>query len=219
VFTGIVETIGEVVDVQRIGADVRIQIKVANFANQTVNLGDSIACNGVCLTVVEVFKPTSAPILAFDVSVESLDHTLIGSWQNGTSINLELAMLPTTRFGGHIVSGHVDGVAELVTLIEDARSWRMAFKLPQNLQKYVAKKGSITINGISFTVNSVKNNLFYINVIPHTFKVTTLNLLSQGDQVHIEVDVIARYLERMLSGVTSIGSNITESFLADNGFS
>ena len=108
-----------------------------------------------------------------------------------------MALLPTTRLGGHLVSGHVDGLASLVELYEDARSWRMVFEAPEDLKKYIAKKGSITINGTSLTVNSIENKLFDINVIPHTFKVTTLGELKLGDQVHIEVDLLARYLERL----------------------
>lgn len=214
-FTGIVETIGTIKSTENIGGDVRITVHAPDFSSRDVNLGDSIAINGVCLTVI---KHDGADF-AFDVSVESINHTLIGDWQVGVNVNLEMALLPTTRLGGHLVSGHVDGLATLVSMSDDARSWRMEFKVPDDLKKYIAKKGSITINGTSLTVNSVSDNLFDINVIPHTFDVTTLGELKVGGQVHIEVDLIARYLERLLSGETEPKtSNLSEAFLADHGF-
>jgi len=214
-FTGIIETVGTVKSTVTVGGDVRITINAEGFDGREVNLGDSIAINGVCLTVIE----HSANDFAFDVSVESINHTLIGDWQVGVKVNLEMALLPTTRLGGHLVSGHVDGLATLKGLSEDARSWRMEFEVPHNLKKYIAKKGSITINGTSLTVNSVSDNYFDINVIPHTFEVTTLGDLKIGNQVHIEVDLIARYLERLLSGETEPAkSNLSEAFLADHGF-
>lgn len=214
-FTGIIEAVGHITGTRKVGGDVRITISAAGLSTRQVALGDSIALNGVCLTVVE----HTGNELSFDVSLESINHTLIGSWVVGTQVNLEMALLPTTRLGGHLVSGHVDGVATLTQLSEDARSWRMVFELPDQLKRYVAKKGSITINGISLTVNSVDDNLFDINVIPHTLKVTTLGDLKPGDQVHIEVDLIARYLERLLLGVAdSSDPNITRAFLAEHGF-
>lgn len=214
-FTGIIETVGVVKYTKKVGGDVRITVTADGFSDRSVNLGDSIAINGVCLTVIEHDNND----FAFDVSVESINHTLIADWQVGVKVNLEMALLPTTRLGGHLVSGHVDGLATLKTMTEDARSWRMEFEVPESLKKYVAKKGSITINGTSLTVNSVKDNLFDINVIPHTFDVTTLGDLSVGDKVHIEVDLIARYLERLLSGdAKPTSSKINEAFLADHGF-
>ena len=214
-FTGLIETIGEIKSSKRVGGDVRITVAAPGYAEREVGLGDSIAINGVCLTVVE----QQGHEFAFDVSVESINHTLIGDWTPGKRVNLEMALLPTTRLGGHLVSGHVDGLAQLTQLTEDARSWRMVFEAPQELQKYIAKKGSITINGTSLTVNAVSGAQFDVNVIPHTFDVTTLGDLQQGDKVHIEVDLIARYLERLLSGETSAQGGITESFLSDHGFS
>ncbi len=214
-FTGIIETLGTVKSTSKVGGDVRITISAEDFAKRDVNLGDSIAINGVCLTVIE----RTGADFAFDVSIESINHTLIGDWQPGVKVNLEMALLPTTRLGGHLVSGHVDGLATLTNLTSDARSWRMEFEVPDDLKKYVAKKGSITINGTSLTVNSVDDKLFDINVIPHTFEVTTLGSLTVGDQVHIEVDLIARYLERLLSGrLEPSESNISEAFLVGHGF-
>ena len=193
-FTGIVETKGTVAARQSIGGDVRLQIHAPAIAHANVQIGDSVALNGACMTVVEI----KDDCYAFDVSVESLSHTLIGDWQIGQLINLELAMLPTTRMGGHLVSGHVDGIARLVELNEDARSWRMVFEAPEALRRYIAPKGSVTLNGTSLTVNGVDDTHFDVNVIPHTFEVTTLGELAVGDSVHIEVDLIARYLEQLL---------------------
>ncbi|MFT5573463.1 MAG: riboflavin synthase [Cryomorphaceae bacterium] len=213
-FTGIIETLGEIASTNNIGGDVRIEVSAPAFTQREISLGDSIAINGVCLTVID----RQGDNLSFDVSVESINHTLIGDWTPGRKVNLEMALLPTTRLGGHLVSGHVDGLARLVELHKDARSWRMLFEAPVDLKKYIAKKGSITINGTSLTVNSVDDALFDINVIPHTFEVTTLGDLKVNDQVHIEVDLIARYLERLLTGDTQSRSNLSESFLADHGF-
>jgi len=208
-FTGIVEHIGTITATQPVGGDVRITVSAPEFADRVIELGDSIAINGACLTVIE----RTGDELAFDVSVESINHTLIGDWGVGTKVNLEMALLPTTRLGGHLVSGHVDGLATLVSLKEDARSWRMIFNAPHDLSKYIAKKGSITINGTSLTVNSVDGDNFDVNVIPHTFEVTTLGDLKEGSQVHIEVDLIARYLERLLKGEESASADIVKSLL------
>lgn len=213
-FTGIIQAIGTVVSANQTGGDLRLLIEAPELTDREMAIGDSIACNGVCLTIVE----QTQAIMAFDVSIESIDHSLIGDWQPGTKVNLEMALLPTTRLGGHLVAGHVDGVARLIALSEDARSRRMQFEVPDVLKKYIAKKGSITIDGTSLTVNSVENNTFDINVIPHTLKVTTLGSLQVGDRVHIEVDLIARYLERLLSGSQATESPITQTFLADHGF-
>lgn len=195
-FTGIVESIGTISATEPVNGDVRITVSAPDFTSRDIELGDSIAINGACLTVIQ----RDGDLLSFDVSVESINHTLIGEWGVGTRVNLEMALLPTTRLGGHLVSGHVDGLAELVTLSEEARSWRMLFEAPMSLSKYIAKKGSITINGTSLTVNSVDDRQFDVNVIPHTFEVTTLGDLKKGSKVHIEVDLIARYLERLLLG-------------------
>lgn len=213
-FTGIIETMGEVASATKVGGDVRIVVSAPAFADKQIAIGDSIACNGVCLTVIE----QKAGRFSFDVSVESISHSLIGEWQSGAKVNLELAMQPQGRLGGHLVSGHVDGLAELVELKEDARSWRLTFRAPEDLKKYIAQKGSITINGVSLTVNSVLGRDFEVNIIPHTFDVTTLGDLLVGSKVHIEVDLIARYLERLLTGDTDASSSLSYSFLADHGF-
>ena len=201
-FTGIIETVGEVISSTSLDGDVRLVVAAPEYKGRQVSIGDSIAINGVCLTVI--LKNEDNTEYQFDVSIESINHTLIGDWGKGTKVNLEMALLPTTRLGGHLVSGHVDGLARLTELYEDARSWRMVFVAPDDLKKYIAKKGSITINGTSLTVNSVDDNSFDINIIPHTFDVTTLGELKVNDEVHIEVDLIARYLERLLTGNNSV---------------
>lgn len=213
-FTGIIETIGDIVHTERRDGDVRIVISAPELKKHNIALGDSVACNGVCLTVVQIEDAD----LAFDVSIESIEHSLIGDWHKGSKVNLELALQPQSRLGGHLVSGHVDGVATITAMHEDARSWRMKFEVPADLSKYIAKKGSITINGISLTVNDVQANQFEINVIPHTFKVTTLGQAKVGTRVHIEVDQIARYLERLLQGDTNTSSDLSYSFLSEHGF-
>jgi len=155
-FTGIIETVGEVISSTSLDGDVRLVVAAPEYKGRQVSIGDSIAINGVCLTVI--LKNEDNTEYQFDVSIESINHTLIGDWGKGTKVNLEMALLPTTRLGGHLVSGHVDGLARLTELYEDARSWRMVFVAPDDLKKYIAKKGSITINGTSLTVNSVDDN-------------------------------------------------------------
>lgn len=215
-FTGIIQTIGTITSASKVGGDLRLVIDAPEFTDEKIDLGDSIAVNGVCLTVIK--RDTSH--LTFDVSLESISRTLIEQWSNNTQVNLEMALLPTTRLGGHLVSGHVDGVGELVTLKQDARSWYMQFKVPENLKRYIAEKGSITINGISLTVNSIQDDLFDINVVPHTMQVTTMGTLETGQKVHLEVDLIARYLERLLTNSTEpVASNISADFLQKHGFS
>lgn len=213
-FTGIIETIGTITATKKMSGDIRITVQAPAFATRDVALGDSIASNGVCLTVIEQHNDA----FVFDVSRETITHSLIGEWKVGTRVNLEMALLPTTRLGGHLVSGHVDGLAELCKLETDARSTRMLFRAPADLSRYIARKGSITINGVSLTVNSVAGHEFDVNVIPHTFEVTTLGGLAIGDKVHIEVDLIARYLERLMRGEQPEYSSLTAGFLAEHGF-
>ena len=161
-----------------------------------VSLGDSIACNGACLTAVEL---TGQGFIA-DVSVETLSLTTIGNWNAGSRINLEKAMQATDRFGGHIVSGHVDGIGEVVALEGDARSWRFRLRAPRDIAKYIAQKGSITVDGTSLTVNVVEGSEFELNIVPHTMLHTVIGDYKVGTKVNLEVDLVARYLERLLLG-------------------
>ncbi len=226
-FTGIIENIGTVKNIKETGGDVRLTIYAENLDFSDVALGDSIASNGICLTVVEMDK--SSKIYSVDVSRETLNKTAMHLWKNGDTLNLEKAMLPTTRFGGHIVSGHVDCVGEIIVMNKDARSIYIEVKIPSEFKHYMATKGSITVDGISLTTNLVKDDVFCLNIIPHTTEITNIGKHWHiGRLVNIEVDVIARYLERLLlkdNGLTvntnpyqNKQSNISESFLAENGF-
>ena len=217
-FTGIIQTLGEITASEMRGGDIRLVIKTEGMSDEIIELGDSVACNGVCLTVIEMQGKGNARSLVFDVSKESINKSLIGEWKQGQQINMELAMLPTTRFGGHIVSGHVDGLGELIKLEQDARSWRLWFKAQPELAKYIAIKGSITIDGISLTVNGVDRDEFHVNIVPHTMQVTTLGNRKVGDKVHLEIDVVARYLERLISHGELENTSISLEKLAENGY-
>ena len=195
-FTGIISAIGDIASLEERGGDVRLTIRSGNLNLTDVQLGDSIACNGACLTAVEL---TGEGFVA-DVSVETLNLTTIGNWQTGSRINMEKAMQATDRFGGHIVSGHVDGIGEVVSLEEDARSWRFRLRAPREIAKYIAHKGSITVDGTSLTVNIVEGAEFELNIVPHTMQHTVMGDYKVGTKVNLEVDLVARYLERLLLG-------------------
>ncbi len=195
-FTGIIEALGSIAGTERQGGDVRLLVKAAGLDLGAVRLGDSIAVNGVCLTVVALRSDS----FAADVSVETLDHTTAGQWVAGTPVNLEQALTPAKRMGGHIVSGHVDGVGEVLARHSDARSERFRLRAPAGLARYIAHKGSITIDGTSLTVNVVDGDEFEINIVPHTLTHTIIGTYQPGTRVNLEVDVIARYLERLLWG-------------------
>ena len=195
-FTGIISAIGDVVELEPRDGDVRLTIRSGNLSLADVQLGDSIACNGACLTAVEL---TDEGFIA-DVSVETLSLTTIANWQVGSRINLEKAMQATDRFGGHIVSGHVDGIGEVISLHEDARSWRFRMRAPRDLAKYIAHKGSITVDGTSLTINKVEGSEFELNIVPHTMTHTVMGDYKVGAKVNLEVDLVARYLERLLLG-------------------
>jgi riboflavin synthase len=195
-FTGIISAIGDIANLEQRGGDVRLTIRTGDLGLADVQLGDSIACNGACLTAVEL---TGEGFVA-DVSVETLNLTTIGNWTVGARINLEKAMQASDRFGGHIVSGHVDGIGEVVSLHEDARSWRFRMRAPSELAKYIAHKGSITVDGTSLTVNIVDGAEFELNIVPHTMLHTVMGDYKVGSKVNLEVDLVARYLERLLLG-------------------
>ena len=186
-----------------------------------VKLGDSIASNGICLTVVEQGKDW----YAVDVSRETLNKTAMQQWQVGDVVNLEKAMLPTTRFGGHIVTGHVDTTGTVKLIKNDSRSIYIEIEIPSEFTKYVATKGSVTVDGISLTSNLVEGNVISLNIIPHTAQVTNIaRHWKVATKVNIEVDVVARYLEKLLVSTPDNMSNsthegITLNFLQQNGFS
>ena len=216
-FTGIIEAVGQVVAVQPRNGDVRLRIKTGGLDLADVHLGDSIATNGVCRTVVEL--PGDG--YWADVSRETLDNTTIPQWRVGQNVNLEKALTPQTRLGGHIVSGHVDGVGEVVSRHPDARSERFRLRAPKALAKYIAHKGSITVDGTSLTVNAVDGAEFELNIVPHTLAHTIMGEYQPGSSINLEVDVLARYLERLMLGdkaAESGDSGITMEFLAQHGF-
>lgn len=192
-FTGIIEALGSIVSIKSVGGDRRMVFRAPGLLAGT-QIGDSIAVNGVCLTAIE-FGDDS---FAADLSAETLNLTTSGQWREGDGVNLERALTPSKPLGGHMVVGHVDGVGTLLERFEDARSTRMRFEVPADLARYVARKGSICINGVSLTVNDVEAGRFGVNIIPHTLAQTTLGGLQPGQAVNLEVDLIARYLERLL---------------------
>lgn len=219
-FTGIIEAVGHIRASQPKDGDLRLYIATGKLDLSDVALGDSIATNGVCLTVVDL------PGDGFwaDVSRETLEYSTLTNLSVGSPVNLERALTPETRLGGHIVSGHVDGVAEIVSLREDARSWRFVMRAPDDLAKYIAHKGSITVDGVSLTVNKINGAEFELNIVPHTVQETIIGTYKPNSRVNIEVDVIARYLERLLLGDKASDKNndqadsLSMSFLAENGF-
>ena len=194
-FTGIIESLGAIKHIEKTGNDARFLVKPVSAEFEIDSIGDSVSVSGVCLTVVE----NSVDGMLFDVSGETLTCTSLTDRTVGDEVNLERAVTPSTRLGGHLVSGHVDGVGHLRVLHEDGRSTRMSFEVPKELARYVASKGSVCIDGISLTVNEVDGNTFGVNIIPHTMDVTTMHNYRVGDAVNIEVDVIARYLERLMN--------------------
>lgn len=214
-FTGIIEAVGEIADMQPRGGDMRLRVRTGKLPLEDVALGDSICTSGVCLTVVEL------PGDGFwaDVSVETLDFTTLGALKPGSRVNLEKALTPSSRLGGHIVSGHVDGVGEVVSLAEDARSIRVVIRAPDALARYIAHKGSICVDGTSLTVNAVDGSQFDLNIIPQTMAETIFGEYAPGSRVNLEVDVIARYLERLVQGGSATGdAGLSLDTLARNGF-
>ena len=214
-FTGIIETVGEIRELNARGGDLRMVVGCGDLDMNAVSLGDSIAVNGVCLTAVAF----TADSFTADVSSETVACTTVANFSVGTRVNLEMAMLPTTRLGGHLVSGHVDGVGEIKRRWPDARSERFRIQAPDNLAKYIAAKGSICVDGISLTVNAVEGNEFELNIVPHTLAATTMGGYQAGQAVNLEVDIIARYLERLLSADETLNSGgVTRDLLASRGF-
>jgi riboflavin synthase len=195
-FTGIIESIGKIAKMEKRGGDVRLHIATGKLDLSDVALGDSIAVNGVCLTAVVL--PGDGFVA--DVSNETLSLTSVGQLSTGSLVNLEKALTMSTRLGGHLVSGHVDGLGEVIAKSEDARSIRFTVKAPDELAKYIAHKGSITVDGTSLTVNAVKGAEFELNIVPHTAQETIMSEYEVGRKVNLEVDLVARYLERLLLG-------------------
>ncbi|MDR8524651.1 MULTISPECIES: riboflavin synthase [Shewanella] len=218
-FTGIIESVGHLRKVERRGDDIRLTVASGKLDLSDVKLGDSIATNGVCLTVVELMSDGYVA----DISAETVSLTGFSHYQVGKAVNLEKAVTPTTRLGGHMVSGHVDGIAQ----VEDRQLRGQAIEFwlspPQELGRYIAHKGSITIDGVSLTVNEVQGHKFRLTIVPHTAGETTLVDLKAGDSVNIEVDLIARHLERLMTygsqqADAAPKSEVTMELLARSGF-
>src|SRR5512142_28635 len=196
-FTGIVTDVGQVRHIEKRG-DTHIVI-ATHYDMDKLPMGGSVACCGACLTVVD--KGTNVDRwFAVTASGETLSKTTIEKWKVGTPVNLELPLRVGDELGGHIVSGHVDGLAELVRMAPEGESTRMTFEVPKALSRYIAEKGSVALDGISLTVNEVEDHRFGINVIPHTLKVTTFGHLKPGMKVNLEIDTIARYVARLTKG-------------------
>jgi riboflavin synthase len=193
-FTGIVLDVGRIEALERRDEDMRLAVVTARLDLSAAHVGDSIAIGGVCLTAVEL-RPHR---FCADVSLETLARTTLGTAAVGQRVNLEPALRAGDPLGGHLVAGHVDGVGQLLARRGDARSEHMRFRVPHELSRYLAPKGSICLDGVSLTINLVHEDEFEVNLVPHTLTVTTLGELAVGDRVNLEVDLIARYLERLM---------------------
>lgn len=215
-FTGIILAVGKITGIEHQGGDCRLTVDTGKLPMNGVQLGDSIAVNGVCLTAVEL----GPRLFCADVSNETLSRTTLRDATLATPVNLELALTPSSRLGGHIVSGHVDGIGAIIERKPEGRSFRFKFKAPDSLAKYIAEKGSICIDGISLTVNEVSGSVFGVNIVPHTLQETTLGYAAPGMKVNLEVDLLARYLERLMQGDNAAREpqGITEALLQKSGF-
>jgi len=216
-FTGIIQAIGTIHAIEPRGGDTRLQIRTGKLDLGDVQLGDSIAVNGVCLTAVEL------PGDGFwaDVSQESLDKTTLAQLTLNQRVNLEKALTPNTRLGGHLVSGHVDGVGEVLSRKPAARAIQFTIRAPDALARYIAHKGSICVDGTSLTVNAVNGAVFELTIVPHTLQETIMGEYQAGRRVNLEVDLIARYLERLLLGERAAdpeARGISREWLAEHGF-
>ena len=211
-FTGIIQTVGRIARLEPRGGDVRLHVECAALDLTDTQPGDSIAVCGVCLTAVTL----DAHSFAADVSNETLSLTSLGQLKPGDPVNLEKALRLADRLGGHMVSGHVDGLGKVVSITPDGRSQRWVFEVPPALSRYIAAKGSVCIDGTSLTVNEISGQQFGVNLIPHTIEHTAFHARRVGDAVNIEVDVIARYVERLLS--SGDAPTLDEAFLKQHGF-
>ena len=217
-FTGLIERIGKIKNVQHIGGDIRLTVMIPEWTGEC-NLGDSVAVNGVCLTVTEIKNGS----LSMDVSAESVSRTTLGSIKPGSPVNLERALRLSDRLGGHLVSGHVDGIGTVTKKETRHRSWLFRIEIPETLSRYVIEKGSVTVDGVSLTINACGKTFFEVNIIPETIKATTLLARNRGDRVNIETDLIGKYVEKMLTDrvppqTESKSSGIDMDTLITHGF-
>ena len=199
-FTGIVQDVGRVQALEPRGGDVQMVIEFDRLDTSGIRVGDSICVQGCCLTATELLGNA----FAADVSRETLNLTTLGDLRAGTPVNLEPSLKAGDALGGHLVSGHIDGVATVTSISGDARSQRIKISVPADLARYIARKGSVAVDGVSLTVNEVDGNEFGVNIIPHTQSVTTLGRLVVGARVNLEIDQVARYVERLLMGSSTI---------------
>lgn len=214
-FTGIIEAIGRIKKIEPVSGDIRLHVNVGSLDMSDVQLGDSIAVNGVCLTAIKF----SDDYFAADVSNETIKLTSLNNLDIGSEVNLEKALLPTTRLGGHLVSGHVDGLGEVLSIKEESRSIQIIIRAPVELKHYIAMKGSVCVDGISLTVNEIDNTDFELNIVPHTQQKTVIKNYQSGTKVNLEVDLIARYLERLLlKDEGAVNAGVTLEKLAKAGF-
>jgi riboflavin synthase len=194
-FTGLIQEVGLVQKAEKQGHDFRLSLQ-APLLSSKVKLGDSVAVNGCCLTVVDI----KVPLLAFQAVPETLDRTVLGHLKEGSRVNLELPLTLSDLLGGHLVQGHVDGVAEITAILPEGQGARMRVKVPQNLTRYVVEKGSVALNGISLTVAALKGDQLEVALIPHTLQNTDLGSKKVGDSLHVEVDLLAKYVEKLSAG-------------------
>ena len=215
-FTGIIEAVGTLAELRRQGEDMALTVHAPTLDFGDVKLGDSIATNGVCLTVVALGHKSYTA----DVSLETLSRTGFAEARVGDPVNLATALMPSSRLGGHLVSGHVDGIGEVKSKSSSGRAIEYWIKAPAALSRYIAEKGSIAVDGISLTVNAVQGDLFRLTIVPHTAQETTIARWKPGHRVNLEVDQIARYLERLMQGRAQEqgGSSLTLETLARSGF-
>ncbi|AYA65066.1 riboflavin synthase [Alteromonas sp. RKMC-009] len=217
-FTGIIQALGTIQSLDHRGEDIKLTVSSEKLDMSDVALGDSIATNGVCLTVTDF----GTDYYCADVSAETIRYTGFANYKPGSTVNLEKAMRPTDRFGGHIVSGHVDGVGEVKKIVKHSTYIEIWISAPTELAKYIAHKGSITVDGVSLTVNEVDGNELMLWIIPHTLQETVIGTYKAGSRVNLEVDVVARYLERLMMGdkaaEKTTKKDISMAFLAENGF-
>jgi len=211
VFTGIIKAKGTIGAIEKRGGDVRLRVTTPELPWSEYEIGDSIAVDGVCLTAVRLLENG----FDTDVSVETLDVTTLKQLGVGDTVNLEPALRVGDALGGHLVSGHVDGIGRMTAREDDARSIRMTFEVPGELSRYIARKGSVCVDGVSLTINEVSGNTFGLNIIPHTAEVTTMGAYEAGTAVNIEVDLLARYIERMLG---SDAGGLSVDFLREHGY-
>ena len=211
-FTGIIEEIGKIAEYTKLSDGARLKVSCKEILDD-IKIGDSVSVNGCCQTVVEFTKD----YFIADISEETLKVTNFGDIKLGYSVNLERALTPTTRMGGHIVQGHIDCTGKLISVEKMSGFYNMRFEIPEKNTRYVVNKGSVAVNGISLTVANMENNIFSVAVIPHTYSGTTLAKLNIGESVNIETDILGRYVEKFLSSDNN-SSKLSENFLRENGF-